>query len=140
MSDVPPRFVLDTNTLVSAALFPNGTPGRALDKAISEGLLVISARTLAEFIEVLYRGKFDKYLSDARRKEFVDSIETVSYEVEIRETITACRDPSDDKFLEVAVNGHARVIVTGDVDLLVLNPFRNVRIVQPRAFLNTFTT
>ncbi len=131
--------MLDTNTLVSAALFPNGTPGRVLDKAISEGLLVVSTSTLAEFLEVLYRDKFDKYLSDAKRKDFVDSIETVSYEVEIRETVTACRDPNDNKFLEVAVNGHAHVIVTGDKDLLVLHPFRDIAIIQPRAFLDAFT-
>ena len=44
--------------------------------------------------------------------------------VAITERIAACRDPTDDKFLELAVNGRADLIVTGDADLLALNPFR----------------
>ncbi len=101
-------------------------------------MLIVSAQTWAEFVEVLYRDKFDKYLSDLRRKAFLDSVEAVSFTVEIQETITACRDPKDDKFLEVAVNGLADVIVTGDKDLLVLDPFRNIPVVEARAFLETF--
>jgi predicted nucleic acid-binding protein len=55
--------------------------------------------------------------------------------VTIAERVMACRDPTDDKFLELAVNGRADVIVTGDADLLVLNPFRDVPIVAPVAFV-----
>lgn len=55
--------------------------------------------------------------------------------VTITEPITACRDPKDDKFLELAVNGHADLIVSGDADLLALNPFRGIPIVTPAAFV-----
>jgi putative PIN family toxin of toxin-antitoxin system len=55
--------------------------------------------------------------------------------VEITERIAACRDATDDKFLELAVNGEADVIVSGDADLLVLNPFRGIPIVAPAAFV-----
>ncbi len=51
--------------------------------------------------------------------------------------ITACRDPKDDKFLEVAVAGHADIIVTGDKDLLALHPFEGIPIVTPATFLIT---
>ena len=50
-------------------------------------------------------------------------------------SVHACRDPRDDKFLEVAVNGMADLIVTGDDDLLVLDPFRPTRILTPKQFL-----
>jgi putative PIN family toxin of toxin-antitoxin system len=53
----------------------------------------------------------------------------------ITERITACRDPRDDKFLELAVNGHADLIVSGDRDLLALNPFRDIPIVTPADFV-----
>lgn len=53
----------------------------------------------------------------------------------IAERITACRDPTDDKFLELAVNGHAGVIVSGDADLLVLSPFRGIVVVPPAVFV-----
>jgi predicted nucleic acid-binding protein len=55
--------------------------------------------------------------------------------VTITERIAACRDATDDKFLELAVNGKADVIVSGDADLLVLNPFREIPIVMPAAFV-----
>ena len=54
--------------------------------------------------------------------------------VTITERIAACRDPTDDKFLELAVNGHADLIVSGDSDLLALNPFRDIPIVTPAMF------
>ncbi len=55
--------------------------------------------------------------------------------VEIDRLIRACRDPADDKFLDVAVNGGAELIVTGDADLLALHPFEDVEIITPTAYL-----
>ena len=52
----------------------------------------------------------------------------------ITHRVSACRDPKDDKFLHVALNGNAEAIVAGDRDLLVLDPFHGVRILSPTAF------
>ena len=57
--------------------------------------------------------------------------------VGIAERITVCRDPKDNKFLELAVNGHADMIVSGDADLLALNPFREIPIVTPATFVQS---
>jgi predicted nucleic acid-binding protein len=51
------------------------------------------------------------------------------------EVITACRDPKDNKFLELAVSGQATHLISGDPDLLVLSPFRGIPIVTPQAFV-----
>jgi len=59
----------------------------------------------------------------------------IAVHVEIRERIRICRDPSDDKFLEAAVNGGADLLLTGDADLLALNPFRGTRIMTPGEYL-----
>jgi predicted nucleic acid-binding protein len=58
--------------------------------------------------------------------------------IEIKESITICRDSKDDKFLELAISGKADFIITGDQDLLVLNPFRNIEIIAANEFLNRF--
>ena len=55
--------------------------------------------------------------------------------VTIIERIAECRDPTDDKFLELAINGHADLIVSGDADLLALDPFRQIPIVPPADFV-----
>ena len=54
--------------------------------------------------------------------------------IEVTEAIRACRDPKDNRILELAVDGNADFIVTGDADLLVLNSFRGVRILTPATF------
>jgi putative PIN family toxin of toxin-antitoxin system len=55
--------------------------------------------------------------------------------VPITTQIMACRDPIEEKFLELAVSGGADVIVGGDADLLVLNPFRGIAIITPSLFV-----
>lgn len=58
--------------------------------------------------------------------------------VAIAESVHECRDPKDDKFLDVAINGQASCIVSGDNDLLVLDPFRGIEILTPRDFLERY--
>jgi len=130
-----PRIVIDTNVLISALLAPESTPGQAVTQAEDAGVLLASAETIAEIEEVLARPRFDRYLSTATRAEFLKRYRIAVRRVIIGSAIRACRDPRDDKFLEVAIHGQADVIISGDEDLLCLNPFRTVRIVSPRGFL-----
>jgi hypothetical protein len=130
------RFVFDTNTLISAALRRHSLPRQALDQALEHGQLLVSEVTVRELQEVLFRPKFDEYLSEQSRLLFLATLLSDVEAIEISEHVIACRDPSDDKFLDVAVNGAATCIVSGDKDLLALHPFRTISIVTPRAFLN----
>jgi predicted nucleic acid-binding protein len=57
--------------------------------------------------------------------------------VQPSESIDECRDPKDNKYLELAISGHAESLITGDEDLLVLNPFRNIKIITVLEFLDT---
>lgn len=129
------RWVLDTNTLVSRLLMPGGTAARAVDHALALGVPLVSDDTLAELADVLSRPRFDRYVSLADRQRFVALLGGVARRVAITHRVQACRDPRDDKFLHVALNGEAEAIVTGDNDLLVLDPFHGVRILSPAAFL-----
>jgi len=119
-----PRFVLDTNTLISAFLFRNSIPYKAVQKATKTGEVLLSLATLEELQSVLFRAKFDKYLSLETRKQLLSDFISVAELVEIIEEVIACRDPKDDKFLSLAVSGEAKVVVSGDKDLLALHPFR----------------
>lgn len=122
--------------MVSAALFPNSVPRQAVDFAIDHHSLLQSATTAKELAEVIGRKKFDKYVAYDIRSTFVGRILEAANYVRIEESIVACRDPKDDKFLELAVNGKADYLITGDDDLLTLNPFRGIRILTAREFLD----
>jgi putative PIN family toxin of toxin-antitoxin system len=132
------RFVIDTNILVSSILISSSKPDYALKKVRNIGNILLSETTFQELEEILYRPKFDRYVSLITRIEFITKLKSESNLIKISEKITICRDPKDDKFLELAVNGQANFIITGDEDLLVLNPFRNIEIITVNEFLNRF--
>jgi len=129
------RVVFDTNVVVSAMLLPLSVPRRALDRAMKEGRLLISAATITELDEVIHLPRFDKYLSEEERVEFLTTLVHESELVNVAEEVADCRDSRDNKFLELAVSGRATHIITGDSDLLVLHPFRGILVVSPSAFL-----
>jgi putative PIN family toxin of toxin-antitoxin system len=132
-------FVFDTNSLVSAALTPQSTNRKAFDKALLLGELVASNKTMEELIEVLFRGKFDKYfLNDNERWVIINKIEINTKVFVPLITISDCRDPKDNKFLELAISANASCVISGDKDLLALHPFREIPILNAVDFINNF--
>ena len=129
------RFVVDTNVLVSHLLLPESVPGQALRVALSLGDMLVSDSTLTELATVINRPKFDKYISKPDRRKFFEVLAPLCINVEIIQSIQASRDPKDDKFLEVGINGSADFILTGDTDLLELHPFHEIPIYNPSQFL-----
>ena len=131
-------FVVDTNNLISANLLPGSISRKAYDRARQIGILVYSEATLAEFVNTFSRTKFDKYLSHSRRKASIEAYEKRGQLIAVSAEFEICRDPKDNKFLELAVSAGAKCIITGDKDLLVLNPFEGIPILSAADFLNTF--
>ena len=129
------RCVFDTNVFVSALLLPDSKPRHALDLALRRGKVLLSFAVLAELYEVLSRKKFRRYIDEEDIRTFIAALTRESQWVDADVRITACRDSKDDKFLELAVSGHATHIVTGDSDLLALNPFQGIQILPPQEFL-----
>lgn len=129
------RIVFDTSVLISGALTTTSTPARALEMAVAKGDLLASTETLRELTEKLLSPKFDAYVSREQREALLMRLAPLVEIVTILQTLHASRDPKDDKFLDVAVNGRADVIVTGDRDLLALHPFRGIAIVAPAEYV-----
>src|SRR5208337_5656550 len=129
------RIVIDTNVYVSRLLNPLSVPGRAVAKALEEATTLVSLATLAELKAVLGRSKLVSYIPPGSVEPFLEAVMSVAIFVEVITPIRVCRDPRDDKFLEVAVHGRADAIVTGDADLLALNPFRGIAILTPASYL-----
>lgn len=135
------RVVLDTGVIVSALILPRSVPRQIVDAVSPTWCMLVSQETVAELEESIRKPKLKRYFSETERLEFLYAYLTAAAEVAVTARITACRDPKDDKFLELAVSGGARVIVSGDADLLSLNPFpapgpTEIAIVTPREFLD----
>lgn len=133
------RLVLDTNTIISRLLVPSGVAARAVDRALAEGVVLVSEDLLGELAAVLSRSKFDAYVSLEERRQFLELFCSIAQMVGIQHRIQARRDPKDDILLQLALNGEARFLVTGDRDLLELaESFRashGLEIISPRDYL-----
>ncbi len=128
------RVVVDTNVFVSAPLKDKSFPALTLHIVAQHGTLLKSAATERQLFDVIARPQLAA-LIDPAAADWMRKLMAAAEAVAITERIAVCRDATDDKFLELAVNGKADMIVSGDADLLVLNPFRGIPIVPPSAFV-----
>lgn len=129
------RVVVDTNVLISRLLLPRSVAGRAVSRLLKHTRLLVSEDTLAELARTIVGEKFNSYVNIEGRQEFFQLYARLAEWIPIGTTVRACRDPQDDKFLELAVDGKAQLIVTGDKDLLELSPYRNIQILAPAGVL-----
>ena len=130
------RFIFDTNVIVSAVLRPQSQPNVALKKAQNVGTLLVSPNTWLELETVLSRPKFNRYITLEERQNFLlDFSQTVELILTDSFSTKECRDPKDNQYLELAVNGQAECLITGDQDLLILNPFRGILILSIGEFM-----
>ncbi|BBC26243.1 putative toxin-antitoxin system toxin component, PIN family [Pseudanabaena sp. ABRG5-3] len=129
------RLVIDTNILISGLMSVNSLPQKIFDYATSQAILLISDEVQSEIENVISRPKLQKYITLEQRNKFLTELSQQVERVTINQKIRACRDPKDDKFLELAVCGEANYIITGDADLLDLHPFQNIPIVKAANFL-----
>jgi putative PIN family toxin of toxin-antitoxin system len=125
------RVVVDTNILVSQLILPDSLPAQVLAQIEMRSVFLFSESTMYELADVLSRPKFDRYVSREARKGFIQRIGRIAEFVPIIQTVRECRDPKDDRILEVAWNGQAETIITGDADLVAMNPWRGIDILRP---------
>lgn len=128
------RVVLDTNIWISAALSRDGAPAQAVRRVLAHGIPVFSAATFAELETRLWRPKFDRYLSMELRRRILHDAGAAAFWVEIPAALaerTWSRDPDDDHFVRAALAAEARWLVSGDRDLLDIEPLAGLTIVAP---------
>lgn len=113
-------IVIDTNILISAVLNPDGTAYQAFEKAVENFTLIQTDESYQEIAQRIYKPKFDRYISNQRREDFLNNIVNKSKFIKTTLQINDCRDSDDNKFLEMAIEFNARFLITGDKDLLSL--------------------
>jgi putative PIN family toxin of toxin-antitoxin system len=106
-----------------------------LVEAVAFGQIAMSRPVHTEIVEVLNRPKFAKAITSSRRAEVLAMIESTSVWFDPAYRVEDCRDPKDNKYLELAAEADADGILSGDQDLTVLNPWRGIPILGPADFL-----
>lgn len=129
------RVIVDTNVLVSAALRKHSIPRKVVSLVLKQHILVFSEATIIELEEVFQRPKLNPYSLLEDRILFLQSLLEKSVIIQTTSILTDCPDPSDNRFLELAVDGDADCIISGDMDLLRMNPYKGIAIISPTTFL-----
>jgi len=128
------RYVIDTNVLISATFSRLTPPGLVVRHVLAHGHMLFSEATFAELETRLWRPKFDRYLSMESRKQLLHDFRAVALWVSPQQGASSrkfSRDPDDDKFLHTALGGGAKILVSGDGDLLELGTVDSVEILSP---------
>jgi putative PIN family toxin of toxin-antitoxin system len=129
------RVVVDTNTIISGILLPESVPGRLLSFLAERATLIFSPATRDELLRVIAREKFDRYVTFGARERAVTVLVRDSEIVIPRRVFHVCRDPKDDKFIDVAHAGKADCLISGDDDLLVLYEIEGLAILTAKLYL-----
>lgn len=134
------KVVIDTSSLVSAAIRPGSIPDQSLTLALATALLCTSAEHLSKLEAVLRRPRFNAYVSLESRLTFLGSIRTHALSVTVPKAFVdnvrgICRDPNDSYLLALAMDSGAAILISSDNDLLALHPWRDIQILTPAQFL-----
>lgn len=123
------KVVIDTNIWIS---FFIGKKLSKLSKIFlrSDFEFITSDLQVEEIRDVLYRSKFSKYFTTHEIEELLFLFLEITETIDIILTVKDCRDPKDNFILDIAINGSADYIITGDNDLLVMDPYKGVRIIS----------
>ncbi len=133
-------MVIDTGVVVSALLKKDGTSRKAFLIAFQKFQPLFSFDTLAELEEVISRPKFNDLISSEDALSILELNATKGEMIDVISLIAECTDPKDDKFLNLALDGKADVIISRDPDLLVLHPFRGIPILNASDFIQWTVT
>jgi putative PIN family toxin of toxin-antitoxin system len=129
-------IIFDTSSLVGVIMKADSLPKRALLFAVDHDTLALSAAVAAEMEEVFRRPKFAADDVASRAGWMMKLIYDSACWFEPAHHVTDCRDPDDNKYLELALTSGAKTIVSSDGDLLVLGPWRGVNILRPASYLS----
>ncbi len=131
------KVILDTNVFVSGIFF-SGPPSKILTAWENQGFnLLLSQQILTEYKRVAE--ELSSKYQQIDISPIIDLITIHSQFVDTRgNKITVCEDPDDDKFIECAIAGDCKIIISGDKHLLRLNGYHDIAILPPRTFMEKY--
>lgn len=128
-------IVFDVSTLVGVAIRLDSIPDRAFRHALRTDRVAVSEPMLVELLDVMHRPRLTRFLNPELRAELLTLVLEFSVHFSPAVRVAECRDAKDDKYLELALAANAHTLVSSDSDLLVLHPWRGVKILRPAEYL-----
>lgn len=122
--------------VVSALLKKEGTSRKSLMQALNNCLPLLATDTFNELNEVLNRPKFASFFSTEDKLAIIALMLERCQWVEVTSNVLACRDKNDNMLLNLVLDGGADILLTRDPDLLMLNPFQGIPILNPAEFIH----
>lgn len=131
-------IVIDTNVLISAGLFPQSTTARVLALAVEHFLIAQNQDTWHELETRIARPKFDRYFGDSGRLRHLVKIAQSIQRFDVSAAVSISRDKTDDKFIELAIDSGATILISGDPDLKDVKTYQGIEILSPAQFFDRF--
>jgi putative PIN family toxin of toxin-antitoxin system len=138
MKNRPPCIVIDTNVLISAGLLPNSKTAQALALAVRHFVIAQNQSTWHELETRIARPKFDRYFGESGRLQHLVKIAQSSQFFVPIAKVSVSRDASDDKFIGLAIDAGASMLISGDPDLTTLQSYQGIDIVSPAEFFERY--
>ena len=132
-------IVIDTNVLISAGLLPQSKTAQVLALAVEHFVIAQNKDTWHELETRIARSKFDRYFGDSGRLRHLAKIAQSIQRFEVSAAVSVSRDKTDDKFIELAIDSGANILISGDPDLRVVKTFKGVEILSPAQFFERFS-
>lgn len=132
-------IVIDTNVLISAGLLPQSKTAQVLALAVEHFVIAQNKDTWHELETRIARPKFDRYFGGSGRLRHLAKIAQSIQRFEVSAAVSVSRDKTDDKFIELAIDSGASILISGDPDLRVVKTFKGVEILSPAQFFERFS-
>ena len=133
-----PPIVIDTNVLISAGLLPRSRTAEALAVAVEHFVIAQNEATWSELETRIARPKFDRYFGDDGRLRHLIQIARSIRMVPSASSDAVSRDPDDDKFIQLALDAGATMLISGDLDLTMVRCYKGIEVLSPTLFLARF--
>ena len=140
MKTEPACIVIDTNVLISAGLLPQSKTAQVLALAVEHFVIAQNQNTWHELETRISRPKFDRYFGESGRLQHLVAIAQSVQFFEVKASVAVSRDKTDDKFMGLALDSGAEILISGDPDLKDVQTYKGVDILSPAQFFERFNT
>ena len=138
MKSKAPYIVIDTNVLISAGLLPESKTAQVLALAVEHFVIAQNQDTWHELETRIARPKFDRYFGESGRLRHLVAIAQSIQHFEVTTEVSVSRDKTDDKFIALAIDSGASLLVSGDPDLMDVKAYKGIEILSPTQFFERY--